>query len=664
MPSPLRPMPLKPLIALSIAVSCHCTPVLAQDTPVQDAPETITQPEAPAPEPAPAPTPAEFGAVVEDSAADRASRLRAAQTLIQRGATRESLVIVNAILGRTTEADSGARIILAAMSAEPVVPGELWPPVSLLPVGDDASLRSLVAAAAGSFRTRDAAALLVEWAERDPDPQVRAAARAALIRLSGRTPPNEPEVWDEWLESQGAVDGLAWLRGLIQGLAARADGLSRKLDSAETQLVQAYRRLHLALPQDQRSALLASLLGDPIPRLRQLGFDLVDRELASSVQLDESVGLAAVGLIEDDDPAVRRRAALLVVRLAPETGAHAITERLRREPEASVAEALLRGVTRWPSEGCERQVTRWALADGITRDAALDTAWSLHRAGVFTDEHATGDLLEEIRLRETATLNASAMRLLSALGTPADRARLAALLEQGDAATRRRAAEAVVADPDSTDAVIKAATSDTGLYDLAARAIGQHRRDARGLRALIALPPPSIEAGAAAISTLCESLPTRELVEGVEPIKDPAQRERLLTRMLSAPESPDRTRALVVLSEARLELDRPAEALLTLDAIAPSETPPSQRRLDARTTALLALGRVADASALGGSADAWLSGLDRSIGSPHAEQVHQELTTRFAGALSDSQAQRLAGLRQRLSSAGEHGEATAAEDAP
>ncbi len=659
MTSPLRPMPFKPLITVVIALSCLCTPVLAQDAQSELPPEPITEPSTPAP----APNPAEFGAIVEDIAADRGDRLQAAQSLIQRGARRESLVIVNAILGRTTDTDSGARIILTAMSTEPVVPGELWPPVSLLPVGDDASLRALVASAAGSFRTRDAAALLVEWAERDPDPQVRAAAFAALTRLSGRTPPNEPGVWDQWLESQGTVDGLAWLRGLIQGLASRADGLSRKLDSAETQLVQTNRRLHLALPQEQRSALLASLLGDPIPRLRQLGFDLVDRELASSVQLDESVGLAAVGLIEDEDPRVRRRAALLVVRLAPESGAQAITDRLRRESEPSVAEALLRGVTRWPSKGCESQVVRWSQAQGLTRDAALDTAWSLHRAGMFADEHATGDLLEELRLREIASLSASAMRLLSALGSPSDRARLAALLDAGDAATRRRAAEALVADPDSADAIIAAARSDTGLYDLAARTIGLHRREARGLQELIALPPPSPESGAEAINALGASLSTRELIEGAEPIKDPALRERLLARLLVAPQSPDRGRALVVLSETRLELGRPDEALAALDAIAPDDGAPGQRQLDARTTALLALGRVDEATALDGSADAWLSGLDRSIGAPHAERVHQELTTRFAGALSKDQAQRLAGLRQRLSSGESDVEATAA-DAP
>ncbi|MFI4898495.1 MAG: hypothetical protein ACIARR_11790, partial [Phycisphaerales bacterium JB059] len=206
----------------------------------QDTPDPAPAPEqAPPQTPAdtPADTPAERGAIVEDATANADSRLEAATALIRQGASRESLVVVNAILGRTTDADSGARVLLQAMAREPVVPGELWPPVALLPVADDASLRALVASAAGSFRTRDAAALLVEWAERDENPQVVAAAKAALTRLSGRTPPDQAGVWDAWLASQGSLDGLGRLRGLIQGLATRSDDLAQRLELAETQLV-------------------------------------------------------------------------------------------------------------------------------------------------------------------------------------------------------------------------------------------------------------------------------------------------------------------------------------------------------------------------------------------------------------------------------------------
>ncbi len=627
-------------------------PEQPQDQPAEQDPPAPDEPdEAPAQAPT---TPAQLGAIVEDAEADAQARLDAAHALIRRGALRESLVIVNAILGRTTGQSSGARVILEAMGDEPVVPGELWAPVALLPVADDASLRVLVATAAGSFRTRDAAALLVEWGERDPDPKVQRAARAALTRLSGRDLPPEPGVWDDWLAAQGTVDGLAWLRGLIQGLASRTDALSARLSAAERQLVETNRRLHLALPAEERSALLASLLVDPIPRLRTLGFDLVDRELASSVQLDESVGLAGIELLDNDDPGVRQRAALLVVRLAPERGAQAIIERLRRETDAGVAEALLRGVARWPGENCDSEVLRWALTNGPTSDAALDAAWSLQRSGMLTDEQARSALLDELRKRETGEMNASPLRLLSALGAQSDRARISALLDSGDAGVRRRAAEAIIADPESLDAIITAAQRDAGLYDLASRALGMHRRSAQGLAQLIALTPPTPEAGASAIDAMGALLSPSELLEATSRLDDPALRERLLARLLTEPKDPGLSEALIALAQARLDLGRAGDALAALDHIANTETPPpppTQPLLDAKTTALLALGRVDEASELGGSPDAWLRGLELSIGAPHAPRVHEELTTRFAGALSDAQAARLSALRQLLTPA-------------
>lgn len=657
MPSPARiPHPNSLLLALMLlALAAPLTP--AQDDSQPVAPPIQGDIAADS-------VPKHLGSIVDDAEAEPNARLDAAVALVRAGSARESLVVINTLLGQAPGPESGVRVLLRAMASQAVVPSELWPPLSLIPADGDPDLRVLIARAAASFRTREAAAILVDLAERDPEPRVRSAAAESLTRLSGSTRPNEPGAWDAWLQSQGSVDGLAWLRGLIKGLSERADALADRLESAELQLVATNRRLHLALPPKERSALLASLLRDSVPRLRQLGFDLVDRELASSTQLDDDVGQAAIELLEHNQPRVRRQAALLVIRLAPEKGAEAVGVRLAIEQEPSVAEALLRGVARWPRPGLEADVVRWAIDDTQARRGAINAAWSLHRSGCLSDESARDALLGSLRGRSPETHEPTALHLLVAIGDESDLQRVRALLSGDNADARRRAGEALVPDPGSVDAVVEAASSDPAMYDLAAQSLTQHRADAAGLRALLALAPPTPEHGAMSVETLGSLLRVEQLLDVSGDIADTELRERLLSRVLGAPASTPRTQAIVVLASARLDLGRAAEALLALDAIDQTEHAPSARETDVRAASLLALGRAEEATPLEASADAWIRGFELSIGSPHAQAVLDLINTRFEGTLTPEQQQRLSLLEQALAEATTPGDDTPADEGP
>jgi hypothetical protein len=98
-----------------------------------------------------------------------------------------------------------------------------------------------------------------------------------------------------------------------------------------------------------------------------------------------------------------------------------------------------------------------------------------------------------------------------------------------------------------------------------------------------------------------------------------------------------------------LELGLAPESLTSLDAMTGQTPPPGAD--DARTAALLALGRIEDATPLNATPEAWLLGLQLCIATDHARAVHDALTTRFAGALTEAQTQRLQALRQQLASA-------------
>ena len=595
----------------------------------------------------------QLGSIVENRQFPPERRLEAAQALLGRPGEDSVQEIARLLQVDAPDADSGARVVLRALERVSVAPGELWAPLSVLAGSADPTLRAQVARAAGSFRTREAAAMLVELAERDPEPPVRGAARESLRRLTGRDLPDEPGVWDAWIRRQGGVDGIGWLRGLIEGLAQRADRLSSRLDRAESQLVASYRRLHLALPPGERSALLASMLRDPIPRVRQLGFDLVDRELASASELGDDVGKAAIELLDAPEAGVRRQAALLVTRLAPSGSDRAIASRLGVETDAHVAEALLRGVARWPAPGLETPVARWASEPGPARRRAFNAAWSLLRAGLFQSESARASLRRALREPPPSELGPAALRLLVALGDEEDRQRVRSLLASEDQVVRQRAAEALTQDPGSVEALVHAAESDERLYDLAAQSLMTHRADAQGLQALLALKAPTPEQGALATQAMSERLELDQLAEACASISDAALRERLLARALGAPASPARARGVVALAGALVDLGRGEKAIEALDSIkrGDDQHPPAPGEVDTRAAALLSLGRVEQASALDATPEAWLWGLERSIGLAHARSVLDALEARYNGALTDEQSKRLDLLRSTLAEA-------------
>lgn len=654
-----RMRPTAAISTLLLALTLAATPVAAcQPGSPPESDRSDDQPPATTP---PAEAPSEvstLSAAIENTELDRADRLGAATALVARGSSRDGLLAINAILGRGVGEGSGARLLLEAMARTPVAPRELWAPVSLVP-GDDAAVRRFVASAAGSFRTRQAAEMLVGLLRDDPDAGVRRAAHTALVRLSGRDLPADAGAWESWLQRQGAVDGIAWLGGLIEGLADRADRLEQRARVAENHLTDAYRRLHLALEPEARSGLLVTMLHEQIPSVRTLAFDLIDRELASALRLGPEVGEATVDLMDDADASIRRRAAALVVRLGPESGAGAILERLRAERDPAVAAALLRGVTRWPSAEAAPFVARWAGERGPARDVALEAAWSLHRAGALGEGEPRDQLLSILREREAGLLTVQGLRLLAALGEERDLARVRDLLSGDDAEARARAAGALASDPGSIDAIVAAAHSDPALFGAARRALLTRGATADALLTLRGLPAPSPEARRDAVLEMCEAMPAPELVRAAAGLDDDGLAERVLARLEEdtpadgSPAGGAIGEAMVLLGAARLRMGRADEALATLEraTVAPENTTLLAAWVGARVSCLLGLGRVEDAMGLEAGADAWLRGLELAVGTPHARWVHDELTVRFAGALDEAQRARLAELRTRLGDA-------------
>jgi hypothetical protein len=558
-----------------------------------------------------------------------------------------------------------SRALLAAIARDPQ-PAPVWYAPCVQLARTDSPLAAEAISALASFRTREAAAVLVEIVADARPPLLQDAAARALTRLTGRDDLT-PGQWREWLADALSLSDRQWQRQLLLSHIRRVQTLQSSGREADRQLADAWRQVHLLTPQDQRSDLLVRLLQHTTPALRDLGFDLINREIGESRQLSAAVGQAAISLLTSPEPVVRAQAALLLDRLAPPEAEPAILTALERESDHRAADALLRAASRWPSGAMVKPVLRWLDASPALRLRAASTAWALLRDGFLTEPSDQAVVLLGVRAIETPALTAPACRILATLGAEPDLARLHTLLASEDPALRAIAADALALRPDQTDTLLAAATNDATLFEPTARALRSHLHDARGYAALCRLPSPSPQIRTRALAEYASLLPTPEIIRLARLASDPAEALHLLRPLTAAertvdpaadPELASQLAAgLYLLVRTSITLNLPADALNALSllpaGVSAPDLPTATALDDLRATLLLWLNRLDDAEAIEASPNAWLDALDHAITEPHAPAIAARITTRFPD-LTPEDAARLAALRQRQAEATEH----------
>ncbi len=387
--------------------------------------------------------------------------------------------------------------------------------------------------ALGSFRMREAVRVLGRYLVDVPGP-VASAAMTALGRLSGRDDLGQDVgAWTAWLtETEGRTDAQ-WRLRLIAALAARSDRLAAQRHDAVSQLTDSLRKLHLATKADERPKLLADMLKDEIPAVRNLGFELVARELSATGHLDGPVGVAALKLLKHQDPQVRSSAAVLVRQLAPPDAEQAVADALITETYPGAASDLLLAAARWPSAAVVVPVLNWIQSGTVAGDSATEAAWWLYRAGELGPEESER-VLEAIRRVPPENLIPAGVALLAELGSEEDRGRLVPLLTCSSAPLRQAAGEALIWYPEHRAAILAAAAKDPNLFDVASHAVLVDDPTAAGLRALLALPKPSPELAREAILRVAGRVPADELYEVSKEVEDPALKRAILGDLVSA----------------------------------------------------------------------------------------------------------------------------------
>ncbi len=599
-------------------------------------------------------------ATIKDAQAAPAARTEAAGVLVQRALVSEvERGPVEQILSGPATEGSAAWYVLGCLSRQSTLPA--WTQAALQDVivrGDERSAARAVTGL-GGIRTREVARALLSLGTTDRRDAVRKASWVALARLSGRADLlDDAAQWRAWLDQAESLSRDEWSQQLEQGLARRADAADAARQSAVSRLVEAYRRVHVSLPPEQRSEFLAGLLRDDTDDVRSLGFELVLRELSENARLGTAVESAAIALLDAPLASVRERAGLLIAQLSPASARGSVTTALQRETDPAAAAALLRAASRWPDEAMLETALSWVKRPGSARASAVDYIRALMRAGFIQSPQTRAEVLDALRALAPGDIPPGACDLLVHLGTEDDVKIVAQLLSKVAGPVRLAAAQALLAVPDHIDDILLAAQDDPELFDVAARGVTMYWPTAEGFRSISALKAPTQEAWRRGLLKLAEMMPAPDLVD-VAQTAEPGLREpllanlssvnRILSERYSTPTFEALGKGLVELARLRLELNKPDAALAALDSM--QELPVLQGESvvnTIRVESLLCLGRIAEAAAVPAGPSPWIAAMTRSLDKPFVRTMADEFKSKFAGELTPEESMRVQALLRRL----------------
>jgi hypothetical protein len=151
--------------------------------------------------------------------------------------------------------------------------------------------------------------------------------------------------------------------------------------------------------------------------------------------------------------------------------------------------------------------------------------------------------------------------------------------------------------------------------------------------------PADDESRIAGVATLARAMTCEELVRSLGSIRSAEARVAAAEQGLSAAADEPACDALRMgLADALIELGRAPAALAVLE----SPRVPPDLSAARRCMVLVWLGRLDEAQTVAGAGvDAWLAGLERSVGLPHAREAARLIEATFADELTPEQRARI-----------------------
>jgi hypothetical protein len=429
---------------------------------------------------------------------------------------------------------------------------------------------------------------------------------------------------------------------------------SRGLAKAQREELKAlYRRLHIELDTQGRTALIVELFRDQRTELKLLGFELADRDLSASTTLGDTVVQSLRTLLTDGDASIRAKAARLITRLVPPDGMLILTDAIKRETNPGAVEPMLMGIARWPNTDAVDAVRAWAKRDDAPLAALCSAAWSMEQEGLWDPEVDHPLLLERLRGGQPGQLREDGMKLLAKLGSSDDLRGLIELMLSEDPSVVRWSAAALVETPRAVEVLTQAALENEVLYQAACEALIKHRATPEGLRRLSELPQSDPLLREQMLLRMGEVIDPERLGEAVRLAQlNPEYAIGLLSRLISSEQTHTARSAKGVLQLAELQLDagrpnRALEAILTLEGA--TVDPVDRLRMDTmKTQSLVLLNRLDEAAQISLSLPVWEESIRRAFDDAQRGRIASFLLNRTDLEFNAEQRARL----QLLSDAG------------
>jgi len=254
----------------------------------------------------------------------------------------------------------------------------------------DAGARAAAIAALSYDPNQRNAELLMLLTDPSEPARVRQAAFDGLARLSGiSTFGDDANKWQAWWETHRSLAPMDWYADLTNRLTRRNDALRRTNQRISDRLLSVQRLLYRATPEDQREALLASMMSDTDQTTRRLALELASQRFIDQQPFGQALITALLSGLDDSESSIRQGSAKLLRSINPKNIADIMARRLidGREQDPDVLREYLLMMTEYRSaRAVERSML--LMSNPRLRDEA---------AGVLVGAAQRGDLSEEHR---------------------------------------------------------------------------------------------------------------------------------------------------------------------------------------------------------------------------------------------------------------------------
>jgi len=213
--------------------------------------------------------------------------------------------------------------------------------------------RRLAILALGEHRRAYAAEVLVGLTNLNELETVQNWAFDALANLShqphlGR----DRKQWAAWWDKARGLGTADWQRLLHQNLM-QLTAQQRAMDQQlRERLIRSQRELYRATRAEDKPAVLATMLRDPLPSIRELGLDIARQRAEDGQTFTEPLLVELRTRLTDDQARMREQAATLLGQLLDADAADRMAERLAEDMEsvASVQRQYLLALAKMPRE--------------------------------------------------------------------------------------------------------------------------------------------------------------------------------------------------------------------------------------------------------------------------------------------------------------------------